>query len=180
MKPFSQILARLAVLVMLTMGCGHVFGLGADHPNGQPVPASKEWPKDLEKLVNATNRVHGFWVNSEDVFFYSGQAGAFSEFLRNYSLVGGIEKRRLILHSGVGEAKSPWQNIGQSCDWKLYFCPRGWHNLATRSKPDASVETRQKAAQETGYVVEVHFWTGGHIALDQVSIPKNVEVAWEP
>jgi hypothetical protein len=26
------------------------------------------------------------------------------------------------------------------------------------------------------YVVEVHFWTGGKIALSQVAIPKNVEV----
>jgi hypothetical protein len=26
------------------------------------------------------------------------------------------------------------------------------------------------------YVVEVHFWTGGKIALDRMTIPKNIEV----
>jgi hypothetical protein len=34
----------------------------------------------------------------------------------------------------------------------------------------------QGAIQDTNYVLEVHFWTGGKIALDQVNIPKNVEI----
>jgi hypothetical protein len=58
--------------------------------------------------------------------------------------------------------------------------PKGWLNLAELSKQGTnSVETLQKAAKEPGDVVEMHFWTGGRIALDQVDIPKNVVVQKE-
>ena len=34
----------------------------------------------------------------------------------------------------------------------------------------------RKAAKDTNYVLEVHFWTDGKFALNQLAIPKNVEV----
>ena len=40
----------------------------------------------------------------------------------------------------------------------------------------SSVADRRKAVAEPGYILEVHFWTGGRIALDQVSMPGNIEV----
>jgi hypothetical protein len=95
--------------------------------------------------------------------------------LQEYSQIQDIDKHCLILHDGAREAKSPWQKTGHACDWEIYGCPKGWHNLITL-KGTNSVEVMQKAAKEPGYILEVHFWTGGHIALDQVSIPKNIEV----
>jgi len=130
----------------------------------------------MDKLVNATNRVHGFFVNAEDVFFFSGNASNFTTFLTDYSQMSGVEKHRLILHDGIGEAKSPWDKTGRACDWKFYGCPKGWLNLATL-KGTNFIEVMQKAAKEPGYVLEVHLWTGGRIALDQVIVPQNVEVA---
>lgn len=131
----------------------------------------------MDRLVNTTNRVHGFFVNAEDIFFFSGSAAELTSFLQGYSRLEGVESRRLILHDGIGAAKSPWGNAGRACDWKLYACPRGWHNIGALSKQGTnSVQALQKAAKEPGYVVEVHFWTGGRIALDQVEIPKNVVV----
>jgi hypothetical protein len=97
--------------------------------------------------------------------------------LQGYSQLEGVTSRRLILHQGIGEAKSPWETTGRACDWKLYACPKGWQNIGVLSKPGTnSVEALQKAAREPGYVVEVHFWTGGRIPLDQVVIPKNVDL----
>ena len=32
----------------------------------------------------------------------------------------------------------------------------------------------------THYTLEVHFWTGGKIALEQVTIPENIEVVKAP
>jgi hypothetical protein len=164
----------------LIIGTRSTFALGSDYANDRPVMGSTKWPGGLDKLINITNRVHGFFVNAEDIFFYTGSAPEFTAFLRDYSRLEGIESRRLILHGGLGEAKSPWEKSGRPCDWKLYACPKGWHNIAVLSKSGTnSVEVLQKAAKEPGYIVEVHFWSGGRIALEQVDIPKNVEVKRE-
>jgi hypothetical protein len=159
----------------LLMASRDAFALGSDYPNDRPVTGSTNWPKGLDKLINTTNRVHGFFVNAEDIFFFSGSAAKLTAFLQDYSRLEGVEGRRLILHDGIGEAKSPWAKTGRACDWKLYACPKGWHNLGVLSKQGTNaVEALQKAAKEPGYVVEVHFWIGGRIALDQVDVPKNV------
>jgi len=137
----------------------NVFGLGMDHPNDQPVNNPGSWPEGMQNLVNRTNRVYGFSVNTADDFFFSGTTTNFSSFLEDYSRIGGtVDRHRLILHDGVGEAKSPWSGRGP-CDWELYGQGNGWKNGIC-----------------TNYILEVHFWTGGKIALDRVAIPKTVEV----
>ena len=158
----------------------NLFALGGDYPNDKPITGATNWPAGLESLINTTNRVHGYFVNAADCYFFSGDAAAFTSFLRDYSRLPEIESKRLILHEGTGEAKSAWEKEHRACDWKLYVCPKGWHNLAALSQQGTnSVEALQKAGKETGYIVEVHFWTGGHIALDQVDVPKGVEVKKE-
>jgi hypothetical protein len=137
-----------------------VFGLGSDYRNDQPVGGTTAWPEGVRELVNVTNRVHGFFVNDEDVFFFAGNTTNFNEFLAGYSKILGIEKHRIVLHGGVGEARSPWSTNGQACDWKLYAYSKSW----------LAHDPKQKT-----FVLEVHFWTGGKIALDQVAIPKGVE-----
>jgi len=153
------------VICAIILGTWNVFGLGGDIPNGKAVN-EPSWPKGITNLVNTTNRVHGFFVNSEDIFFFSGTATNFTAFLLDYSRIQGVENRRLILHDGPGEAKSPWDKAGRLCDWKLYVCPKSGLEAVRTGKPSTN----------TDYVVEVHFWTGGKIALDQVTVPKNVEV----
>ena len=156
------------------------FALGADHPNDRPVTGSTNWPKGLDLLINTTNRVHGYFVNAEDIFFFAGSAPELAAFLQKYSQLDGVAKRRLILHEGTGEAKSPWGKTGRPCDWKLFMCPKGWHNAGVLLQQGTnSVAAIQQAAKEPGYVVEIHFWTGGRIKLDQVAIPKNVVVEKE-
>ena len=144
----------------LACSCEQALGLGGDHPNGQPARSNGNWPNGMEDLVNITNRVHGFFVNDQDVFFFSGSVTNFTQFLQQYSKIQGIvDTHRLVLHEGAGEAKSPWEKVGRSCDWKLYGRGNGW-----------------KAGVITNYVLEVHLWTGGHIALEKVVVPKNVEI----
>jgi hypothetical protein len=180
MKTESQRWIWAVIGCALLMASRDAFALGSDYPNDRPVTGSTNWPKGMDRLVNATNRVHGFFVNAEDIFFFSGSASGLTAFLQEYSQLEGVASRRLILHDGIGEAKSPWAKTGRACDWKLYACPRGRHNLIALSKQATnSVEALQKAAKEPGYVVEVHFWTGGRIALDQIGIPKSVVVQKE-
>lgn len=160
----TRLVSRTLVSCALVLVAWRAIGLGSDYQNDQPVGGTSAWSEGLLKLVNTTNRVHGFFVNAEDVFFFLGSATNFSGFLRDYSKLQDIEKHQLILHEGQGEAKSPWGKAGKPCDWKLYACPKAW--LARDGKTN-------------GFVLEVHFWTGGKIALDQVIIPENVELSGE-
>jgi hypothetical protein len=180
MKTNLQWFVRALAAFVLVAGSWSAFALESDYPNDRPVTGSTNWPKGLTRLINVTNRVHGFFVNQEDIFFFSGNAPQLTAFLRDLSQIEGAVSRRLILHDGVGEAKSPWEKVGRSCDWKLYVCPKGWHNLAVLSRQGTnSVEMLQKAAREPGYVAEVHFWTGGSILFDKIDVPKNIEVKKE-
>jgi len=180
MKLNIRRLIGILISFALIIGAQNVFASGSDYPNDRPVSGSTNWPKGLDTLINVTNRVHGFWVNQVDTFFFSGNASQLTAFLRDYSQLEGVESHRLILHDGAGEAKSPWEKTGRPCDWELYVVPKGWYNIGVLIKQGTnSVEALRKAGQEPGYIVEVHFWTGGHIAFDQIDVPKNVEVKKE-
>lgn len=162
---------------VIVLGCWSTFGLGGSYPNVGPVHGGSPWPDGMTSLINVTNRVSGYFVNQEDLFFYTGTTADFTAFLRDYSKIQGVEKHLLILHDGVGEAKAPWDNGHQACDWKLYGCPKGWLNIGVLSRAGTnSVEALREAAKDTNYVLEVHVWIGGHVALDKVTIPENVEV----
>src|SRR5207249_6119341 len=115
-----EMLSRTLPGCALMFLCWKAFGLGADYRNDMPVRSTGHWPAGMTDLVNITNRVHGFFVNDSDVFFFSGSATNFSAFLQDYSKIQGtVDKHRLILHEGLGEAKSPWGKTGKPCDWKL-------------------------------------------------------------
>jgi hypothetical protein len=146
----------------LTLAGRNVFGLGGEYANGQTLN-QPSWPAGMKDLVNVKQRIGGMFVNVEDIFFYSGTAPELSAFLNGYSKIQGIERHRLILHRGAGSLVS---GSGRPCDWKLQGRPG-----APRSKSLMGM-----ASRDPGYVLEVHFWTNGRIALDEVVIPQNIEV----
>jgi len=153
----------------ISLAARNAFGLGGDYPNDRAVN-EPSWPTGMKDLVNSTNRIGGLFVNANDVFFFSGTDTNFNTFLAEYATVQPVEKHRLILHSGAGEAFSLGGGNRRPCDWKLDGCPAPWRDLrvgVTKTPPN------------TNYVLEVHFWTDGKIAVDQLVIPKNVEVAGE-
>jgi hypothetical protein len=149
----------------VTLAGRNVFGLGGDYPNSQPVnqPA---WPAGMRDLANAQSRIGGMFVSGEDSFFYSGTAAELNVFLEGYAKIQDIERHRLILHRGAGVTDSMIGGNRRPCDWKL------------QGRPGASSSglLRGIASQEPRYVLEVHFWTEGRLALDEVVIPKNIEV----
>lgn len=159
---------RVAILICACVSAvWNVFGLGSDYPNDRPVN-EPSWPAGMSRLVNTTNRIGGLFVNAEDMFFFAGTASNFNTFLTEYSTVKLIEKHRLILHDGAGEAYSLGGGNKRPCDWELDGCPAAWRDLH---------EGMSKNPPNTNYVLEVHFWTGGNIALEQLILPLNVEFA---
>lgn len=152
----------LSALLLPTL----VLALGADHPKG-PVAAQPSWPQGLEALVNRNDRIHGYWVNSEDVFFYSGATPALNDFLAQYAKLKDT-KLVVVLHPGPKEARSPWDKTPQPrTDWGLYFAPRDWlvhHPNGKVKKTDLPM------------ISQVDVWLGAGIRLADLKVPANVRV----
>ncbi len=163
------------------LGMQNASALGHDFFTNKvaSLPGFVEYPKGFEELVNGTNRIAGYEVNSESVFFFSGSARDFTSFLEAYSKIRAAEAHQLVLHDGVGQARSPWARSSQPCDWKLYSAPRGrleaFRLMEQGTNSPATV--RAVAQDHTNYVLAVHFWTGGRIALNEVRIPANIHTS---
>ena len=145
------------------------FGWGSDYPGDHPVAPQPGWPAGLDKLVNSTNRIHGFFVNADDFFFYAGDTEGFASFLTQYAALSGIEAHKLHIHPGAGRAKSPWdKGEGQPCDWMLELSTRGWRDgkAPAPGKPDARI-------------VELHVWASGQVDPKAITVPKTVQVIRE-
>jgi hypothetical protein len=156
----------LLALVAMFLLPALVLALGADHPAGA-LPGQPHWPAGLVGLVNAKQRVHGFWVNAEEKFFYRGDTTALNDFLAQYAKLKDT-KLVLVLHPGGGEVRSPWDKTSRGpADWTLYFCPRDWLLHA----PGGSV---QKTDPTT--ISRVDVWLGGSVRLTDLTVPENVTV----
>ena len=44
--------------------------------------SSGGWPKGMSELVNSPERIHGYFVNSEDIFFFVGSQKQFDQALK--------------------------------------------------------------------------------------------------
>ena len=112
-------------LFSLFLATQSVFALGMDHPKEKV--SSSGWPKGMSELVNSPERIHGYFVNSEDVFFFVGSQKQFDQALKDYAKIEGVVQHKIIVHEGSGRAKSPWaKGEGEKCDWKIYGTPASW------------------------------------------------------
>ncbi len=152
-----------AILLVVAIASSLVFALGGDYKGA--ISGFPHWPEGLEALVNHENRVHGFFVNSEDIFFYAGDTKTFNEFLASYSKLDNTVLQ-LVLHIGPKQARSPWdkKDRGMFADWRLYACP---HN--TR-------EEAGKLSDDSKFITRIELFLGMNIGLDGLVVPNNIEV----
>lgn len=126
------------------------FALGMDYPAGQPVKLHQA-PAAVNDLINNANRIHGFFVNTEDFFFYAGDTAALESFLNRYAALEGILGHRLIVHPGKGVARSPWDGgEGMPCDWRL------------------------DVSRPTKWLLIVHVWTEGNVEMNRLTVPEGI------
>lgn len=146
--------------MLLLLSPRQAFALGADHPKGEV--SSEAWPKGMAAIVNSAQRIHGYFVNAEDVFFFVGDQKQFEELLTAYAKVDGILVHKIVIHEGRGRAKSPWQATGETpCDWMVFGCPASWKRADSAAK---------------GYILEIHLWKEGKIKVDTLKLPEGILV----
>ena len=82
MKPLQ--IAILTVLIVLWNESAG-FPLGGDHGPVGKTSLRDNMSAALRKLINRRDRVHGYFVNSEDIFFYAGNTEALNQFLTGFA-----------------------------------------------------------------------------------------------
>jgi len=149
----------LVYVIALTLTAASSFALGSDHPD--KVDAG-HWPKGMSSLVNIPERIHGYFVNAEDVFFFFGDQSMFDDFLEDYAAIDGVVEQKIVVRRGIGEAKSPWdKGKGVRCDWMIRGVPASWEQCDPNAK---------------GYLLEIHIWEDGRIEVPEGDLPGGVIV----
>jgi hypothetical protein len=146
---------RLALALILAVHCdgtSEAFAMGDDY--------SSEELGQKGELVDGQTPVHGYWVNWEDTFFYSGSTAELNLFLEAYGKLSS-SKLRVVIHSGAKRARSPWDTMDREIpvDWTFY-----------RSNA-------RSADQFMLAPTQVDVWLGDRIQLDDLCVPPGVEVA---
>ncbi len=169
---------RLALFVsLLVIGSARAaFAAAGDIPAGTPLPVSTNWPTGLKELLDRPNRVHGYRVNAEDVFFYSGDAAAFNDFLIKYVVLDGVAAHKLKLLRGPGIARSPWSNApGVPCDWRVRIAPRPARPTPQEPRAGLQPATVGGGTNQTCRV-ELDLWMGGNVDFSKLQIPAGVAI----
>jgi hypothetical protein len=150
-------------LILLGFATASARALGADHPKG-PITLNDKCPQGLSELVNRPERVHGYFVNWEDVYFYAGDTKALNEFLDGYAKLPNTVFR-VVLHPGPKHARSPWDKADRDVpvDWQLYTSP------ITREE----LEAGKRAGK---FHTRVDVYVGGRIQLEELKVPVAVPV----
>ena len=140
------------IVALFSLSASQALAIGRDLP--------KDYLEDHGQLVKGQIPVHGFMVNWEDVFFYSGDTAAFNKFVEAYSKLENVE-HRIVIHAGSKKARSPWDKEDRDipADWSYYVWNTG--PVPKGSKPAPA---------------KVDVWLGSRIKLEELRIPANVEV----
>jgi len=139
-------------VALFPLSASEALALGRDLP--------KDYLEEHGQLVKGQIPVHGYMVNWEDVFFYSGDTADFNRFVEAYSKLENVELR-VVIHAGARKARSPWDKEDRDIpvDWSYYV----W-NTGTTARGGKPAPAR------------VDVWLGSRIKLEDVRIPANVEV----
>lgn len=158
----------LMLLATVIVTCPSVFGLAGEIDVSKPIVQQPDWPGGVADLLNSQKPVYAFFVNSQDNYYYSGDAAAFNDFMARYAELSGIP-HTLVLHCGRGEVKDRIANSADSqpsyaFDWYIFVVPP--------MIPDGGLD---KTSPYKRYVT-VNLYLGCNIQLSDIKVPAKVKV----
>ncbi len=167
----ARYIVGLLFAVLVGNATSQAFALASDY--------SKEQLKSSGN-VGGQVPIHGYWVNSADVFFYAGEAKAFNQFVEAYSKLKHA-KLKVVIHPGATNASSPWDKgpRNEPADWSLYVSNTGDWNTGDPLKPPAEVPGRQEGDNVTARApapTRVDVWVGPRLKLRDLRIPAGLDV----
>lgn len=154
------------------------FSLGSEYPEPgsewletelRANEARSQSPVGYTDLVNRAGLLGGYWVNSEDAFYYSGDKQSFEKFLCDYAMITNVVAHTVIVRHGTVSVGPPWnQSKFPEYDWALYCHPYGWLE-------------NQRPISKGKYVLWIELRIGGKISQQDryaLKIPAGVQVVY--
>ena len=143
-------------LLSITLSCLFVAELGTSLVNAMGADHSRE-----QIVSRGATCVHGYWVNSSDVFFHQGNANEFNRFVTELAKTQGSQLL-VVLHPGGLKVQSPWATTYRNvpADWSVTTGP-----MARRTPTDRG-----------GDLLQIDLWLGGRVKFEAVRFPSNVEI----
>jgi hypothetical protein len=144
------LLAGISILTLETMQTANAMAGEYGKADPKHPVSSSGWPAGLEVVVNRADRIGGWWVNSNDTFYYAGNAADFNNFLKDYSRVQS-NSLTLIIDNSSGPP-GLFQPTNKNANWQMGTS--GWStSTATVTMP-------------------LH----GRISLKDMKVPLNITV----
>jgi len=152
--------------------CEHALATGGPHGtnavNLSDSYLSELSSRQLSDLANRPGRVGGYWVNSNDWFYFAGDTEALNDFLRRYAKLTETPLI-LVLHPGKAPAESCVGDLfEQPYDWKLDSMYAGCTREKAWFEKPGGGQWRRVAIVQT--------WLGGNVRLDRLEVPTDIEV----
>jgi hypothetical protein len=158
--------AASLIFALLAANCSLAYGLGADYGREELAMRAGD--------LGGQTPVHGYWVNWEDVFFYSGDAKAFNRFIAAYGELKHCQLE-VVVHRGLKQAGSPWRQLDLPADWSLYVWNNGSFQLAVRSEKGEEAVLSRAFREPAPTRVDV--WIGPRLRVQDLRIPAALKVA---
>jgi hypothetical protein len=153
------------IIAVFDFTAPEVFALGRDF--------SKEALEREGVFVKGQIPIHGYHVNWEDVFFYTGDAKAFNKFMEVYSNLKHV-KLKVVIHPGTKSASSPWDPVPRDmlADWS--FSGWGYQPVLTVG---LGGERKEIVPVGEPTPTRVDVWLGNkRLKLQDLRIPTQIEV----
>lgn len=148
-------ISLLALALLLTIPTT-TQAAGSDHRIDQ-IGRSTGWKPGYYEVIKQPNLVHGYWINTFDVFFFKGFNEDLIKQLNELEKIEGF-KTEVIIHAKLGVAKSPWKDarIVNYADWSLTT----YGSFSKDRKNDLTID----------------IYLGGDLQLEDLEIPQSFTV----
>ncbi len=146
------LVASLGVLILAATV--YVFPMAGSHPKGK-MHISKDWPKNIEPLINCDERISGMWVNANDFFMYQGDTRALNRFLADYRKLENTPLTVFLLQDPRPQMSKVFDKQEKKYDWSLEMIREGW---GQKMPPGYSGK----------YIITVKVWLSEKIDINKI------------
>ena len=174
---------KIAILTVsvIALGSAKAYPFGGEHgPIGRTSMRADASPT-LRKLIDHRDRVYGYFVNREDLFFYRGDTDTLNQFLNQFATLEGTLLKASINQS-LTHASRPYNKPGKkiAVNWQLYSAPFDVHAYVMAVRTDdrdlEAVRTKWKEIIDGPAIARVELRIGDEIELDKLTIPPQIEL----
>jgi hypothetical protein len=158
-----RLIAAIA-LVLFTISNAWSWGLESFGNNPLSDANYVDWPK-VTLVINDAHRVYHSWVNGNEHFYFVGDTVALNAALKHFAAIK-ADRLTIVLRPGPGNGSSFNNEQSFTFNWKL-------HLLGGVSRIMSKEELGSNIWDPSPYL---HVYVGDAIKLDEIEIPKGIEV----